>query len=80
MITPPKISCLMLDVIRTTLATCDRDKCTSSCMDYLMNTGFLCPNIFQDDEVYDRLWSSLLLICSMQDVQTSFNPFQSLDH
>jgi len=70
----------MIDIIQTTLSTCHREQCSTACMDYLMNIGFLCPNIFKgDNEVYTRLWDSLLYICSTQEVQTSFNPFQSLD-
>ena len=49
----------MLDILRTTLATCEPEKCTTSCFDYLMNLGFQCPMIFQNEE-YNKMWKDLI--------------------
>jgi hypothetical protein len=59
-------NCLITDVIRTTLSSCDYNNCTQLCMDYLLYIGYNCPFVFNND-VYVELWSSLFDICANTD-------------
>lgn len=79
MIKPPEIICQTLDIIKTTLATCQPAHCSQDCFDYLMNLGFTCPMIFRD-ETYDIIWRTLIGDCLDQGIETTFNPFQPINH
>ncbi len=79
MIKPPEIICKMLDILQTTLATCEPQNCSTSCFNYLMNLGLQCPMIFQHEE-YNEMWKGLIDDCVSQGVQTTFNPFQPINH
>ena len=41
------ISCLLTDVIMSTLAICDYRNCDEVCMDYLTHIPVDCPVVFQ---------------------------------
>jgi DNA recombination-dependent growth factor C len=57
------MNCLLTDVIKTTLASCDYTMCNQLCMDYIINVGYNCPLVFNND-VYTELWQNLFAICS----------------
>jgi len=65
-----KISCMLVDVIRSTFAICDYRECDEKCMDYLMDVGFECPIVF-NNERYSELWLTLYNICNEIGEQTS---------
>ena len=56
------ISCLLTDVIRLTLATCDYRNCSDTCLNYLLYVGYNCSTIF-NNEKYGELWNTLFDIC-----------------
>ena len=56
------ISCMLVDVIKTTLASCDYHNCTEICTDYLMHVSNECPVVFHN-ETYLLLWNTLFNIC-----------------
>jgi hypothetical protein len=58
------IDCIITDVIRVTLATCDYSACNKMCYDYLILVSQECPRIF-NNEVYNNLWETLYNICSV---------------
>ena len=62
----PTYNCLITDIIKITLASCDYSSCTQVCMDYLMYVGYNCPVVFNND-VYLELWYSLYDICINTD-------------
>ena len=64
------ISCMIIDVIKETLSTCNYTKCNQTCWDYLMYIGFHCPVVF-NNERYTQLWETLFNICSDIGEQTS---------
>ena len=55
-------NCMLVDVIRTTMAVCDYSDCTDDCRNYLLQVSTECPVVFHD-EVYLELWNSLIKIC-----------------
>ena len=57
------MDCMLVDVIKLTLASCDYTKCSSLCYEYLMNVGLDCPNVFSNQE-YADLWRTLWSICA----------------
>ena len=57
------ISCRLVDVIKTTLATCDYTNCDKGCIDYLMLVAMECPVVFNNGE-YIRLWNTLFDMCN----------------
>jgi len=65
-----EISCLITDVIRLTLASCDYNDCDQLCNDYLMSVADGCPVVF-NNEVYLELWNTLFRICNEIGEQTS---------
>jgi len=67
-----KISCLITDVIRDTLSTCDYRDCNEICYDYLMEVSHECPVVF-NNEVYLELWNTLLKFCN--DIGEQSSPF-----
>ena len=62
MIPTLKISCLLTDVIKYTLASCDYRECDEKCYDYLMAVSYECPVVFHN-EVYLELWNTLFQTC-----------------
>ena len=56
------ISCMIIDVINTTLATCDYTNCTNKCIEYLMFVADNCPVVFHNI-TYEQLWHTLYTIC-----------------
>ena len=56
-------SCMLVDVIKLTLASCDYRNCTQLCIDYLMHVGNECPVVFHN-ETYTLLWNTLFGICN----------------
>ena len=65
-----KISCMLIDVINLTLASCDFRNCNEICMNYLMNVSNNCPHVF-NNEKYLELWISLFNICNDIGIQSS---------
>lgn len=65
-----KISCLISDIIRYTLASCDYRDCDEKCMDYLLAVAHECPVAF-NNEMYLRLWNTLFNICDEIGIQSS---------
>jgi hypothetical protein len=57
-----EINCLITDVIRITLSTCDYRDCNELCKNYLINVAYECPVVFHN-EVYESLWNTLFNIC-----------------
>ena len=57
------ISCMLVDVIRETLARCDYRECDVVCNDYLNAVSHECPIVFHNEQ-YELLWHSLFKICS----------------
>jgi hypothetical protein len=64
------ISCMLVDVMRQTLATCDYRECDEKCTDYLMEVGLYCPVVFNNEQ-YASLWNTLYTICNEIGEQTS---------
>ncbi len=56
------ISCMMIDVIKDTLDTCDWQECSEMCRTYLWQVAFECPVVFHN-ETYKSLWDTLIHIC-----------------
>jgi hypothetical protein len=69
---PPSIemSCIITDVIRSTLAICDYRNCDEKCFDYLLDVSYDCPVVFHNEQ-YTLLWNSLFRICNEIGEQTS---------
>ena len=65
-----QISCMLIDVINNTLASCDYRDCNEICMDYLMHVANECPVVF-NNERYLVLWNTLFQICVDIGEQTS---------
>lgn len=61
-----EISCLITDVIKSTLSSCDYRECNELCKDYLFNVAYECPVVFNNG-VYSSLWSTLFDICFSTD-------------
>ena len=64
------ISCMLVDVIRETLARCDYRECDVVCNDYLNAVSHECPVVFHNEQ-YELLWHSLFKICNDIGEQTS---------
>jgi hypothetical protein len=64
-----KISCMIVDVINDTLASCDYRDCNEICTDYLQAVSHQCPVVFHN-EVYLELWNTLFRICNEVDEQS----------
>ena len=56
------ISCMIVDVIRTTLDSCEWQECSDVCSEYLWNVAWNCPVVFHNEN-YKTLWTTLLDIC-----------------
>jgi hypothetical protein len=70
-----QISCMLTDVIRSTLASCDYRDCSQSCLDYLNQVGLYCSAVF-NNEVYAELWRTLKGICeSINEETAEINPY-----
>ena len=54
--------CMIISVIKTTLAICNYTLCSDECMEYLLNVGNNCPVVFHN-EVYLELWQTLIHQC-----------------
>jgi len=65
-----KISCMLTDVIRYTLASCDYRECNKLCIDYLLQVLTYCPHVF-NNERYTQLWSTLFNLCEEIGIQSS---------
>ena len=65
-----KISCLLTDVIRLTLASCDYRDCNEICQDNLMEVAKE-SNSFFNNKIYGRIWNNLYKICNEIGEQTS---------
>jgi hypothetical protein len=65
-----QFSCLLTDVIRLTMASCDYRECTQTCIDYLLQIGTYCPHVF-NNERYSELWNTLFNLCDETVVQNS---------
>ena len=57
-----EFSCLLTDVIRTTLTRCSYETCSEECRNYLWGGAFECNQVFNND-TYDALWRTLIAIC-----------------
>ena len=66
-----KISCLITDVIRDTLSTCDYRDCNEICNDYLMEVSH--KNPINNNEDYLEFWNTLLKFCN--DIGEQSSPF-----
>ena len=62
MIDHETISCMMNDVIRTTLDTCHWEECSDACGQYLWRVAWGCPVVF-NNLTYNSLWETLISIC-----------------
>ena len=58
-----KISCMLTDVIRFTLASCDYRDCNQICINYLLQVGTHCPHV----------WNTLFNLC--EDIGIQSSPF-----
>ena len=56
------IDCLIISVIKNTLAICNYTLCSDECRDYLIDVGNECPVVFHN-EVYTELWRTLINNC-----------------
>lgn len=56
------VSCLITDIIRTTLASCDYTNCNKICYEYLWTISNECPHVF-NNEKYVELWNTLFHNC-----------------
>ena len=65
-----KISCMLIDVINLTLASCDFRNCNEICTNYLMNVANNCHHVF-NNEKYLELWNTLFNICNDIGIQSS---------
>jgi hypothetical protein len=65
-----KISCMLVDVIKETMASCDYRNCDEICYDYLMDVASNCDVVFHN-QVYSELWNTLFKICDDIGEQTS---------
>jgi hypothetical protein len=70
MILIDEFSCLIVDVIRETLASCDYNDCSDVCFQYLLEVGSECQVVFHNLR-YEELWSSLIHICLDQGEKIS---------
>lgn len=62
------MSCMIVTVIKTTLAACDFTKCNQFCMNYLLQVSTQCPRIFNNQE-YLNVWNSIFDICARQGIE-----------
>ena len=62
MIDQGTISCMITDVIRTTLDTCDWQECSEACGQYLWRVAWGCPVVF-NNLTYRSLWNTLMNMC-----------------
>ena len=56
------INCMLVNVINTTLETCDYNLCADACRDYLWAVAYNCPVVFHN-QTYQELWRTLISIC-----------------
>ena len=56
------LNCLIVDVIRQKLATCNYTLCDDECRNYLLSLDDNCPVVFHNIE-YVNLWHTLYTIC-----------------
>lgn len=64
------LSCMLVDVINITLASCDYNNCRQVCIDYLSWVSVECPQVF-NNERYLELWNTLFKFCNDIGEQTS---------
>ena len=58
----PAIDCMIVNVIKTTLAICNYTACREECRDYLLTVSNECPVVFHNG-VYTQLWETLTHRC-----------------
>ena len=58
----PAIDCMLVNVIKTTLAICNYTACNEECRDYLLTVSSDCPVVFHNG-VYTQLWETLFHRC-----------------
>ena len=56
------ISCLITDIIRTTLTICNYQNCDHNCSQYLLDVAGNCDEVFHNER-YLELWNTLINIC-----------------
>jgi len=56
------ISCLITDIIRTTLTVCNYQHCDHACSQYLLNVAGNCQEVFNNQH-YLQLWDTLINLC-----------------
>ena len=56
------ISCLITDIIRTTLTICNYHNCDHNCSQYLLDVAGNCDEVFHNAR-YLELWNTLINIC-----------------
>tara|TARA_R110000824_G_scaffold143807_4_gene311561 strand:+ start:5338 stop:5541 length:204 start_codon:yes stop_codon:yes gene_type:complete len=61
---------MLVDVIKTTLASCEYRDCNEICFDYLLDVSYDCPLVFKNEH-YTLLWNGLFKICNDIGEQTS---------
>ena len=57
------MECLIVDIIKNTLAICYYSNCSMECSNYLLAVGKECPVVFNNHE-YLTLWNTLFKFCS----------------
>ena len=62
------MDCMLVDVIKQTLSSCDYSYCTEVCFTYLLDLGNECQVVF-NNERYLELWNSLIQICLTQNLK-----------
>ena len=65
-----EISCMIIDVIKDTLASCDYQNCSDTCFEYLLEVSKECQIVFHNER-YEELWHSLIHICLTQGEKIS---------
>ena len=58
----PANDCMIVNVIKTTLAICNYTACREECRDYLLTVSNECPVVFHNG-VYTQLWETLTHRC-----------------
>ena len=56
------MSCMLVDVINMTLASCDYTHCEEACKNYLWLVANNCSHVF-NNQTYNELWRTLISIC-----------------
>ena len=56
-----EISCMIIDVISNTLASCDYKDCNEICTDYLMDVANNCPVVFNNETFISYFLKSIVI-------------------